>query len=391
LRQTTQEIADSIRALTAARVRRLARRPDTALEPGWSLASRTAVQAALTRDARGENRQRILEQLGSLDMRPMAEMPEWAPVARDQLRRMLVGLRQQKQRWLLEGLYEGLESVQARGVPELLARHPIQVGSGQTILLPVERDDVNGLQTAICSFFRAGFSTRGTLAVVAGPATSSRLLRGLGPEWQSLELMAALGGSKLVMHPSSLTAPRAIRMLAPCSGWVPVERLQGEAWTLHARVTNTRPLRPPTRTPWPLDISRPVRLLAWPDWNSPDALRTFVQDVIQPLAYNRDVAMCLRVESKDDSAYREARGQITALMAELLPTDHRVEVLLLPEKLDQETTRRLGLSVHAWIGDSPDPAFVETVGAPVYGHPEEVLSVWEEIAQGSTLWDEPTI
>jgi|GEM_PF-4848682 len=390
-RCTTRELADGIRNLTAGRIQRLARRPDTALEPGWSLATRTALRSALARDPRGDDRQRILEQLGTLDMRPMARLPEWAPVARDQLRRMLVGLRQQQQRWVLEGLLRGLESVEAEGIPELLGRHPIRIGRGTTVLLPVERDDARGLRQAVAGFFRAGISTQCTLALVAGPTTSGRLRRGLGREWHSLELMAALAGSELVMHPTSLTAPRAIRMLAPASAWVPVDRLQGEAWALHARVTGTRAIRPLPLTPWPLDVSRPVRLLAWPSWTDTTSVRRFIHDVMAPLVGRTDVTLCLRHDARRDGALSDGRALLDTLVAELLPEGADIDILILSEDLTGDTARRLGMSVHAWVGDAPDPAFVEAVGAPVFTRPDDVLAVWSQVAGSMQDWDSPTL
>ena len=89
-RRTVEELAEGVRELTAARIVRLSRRPDTALEAGWSLATRSALETALARDPMGTDRQRILEQIGGIDLRPMARMREWAPLARDQLRHMLV-------------------------------------------------------------------------------------------------------------------------------------------------------------------------------------------------------------------------------------------------------------------------------------------------------------
>ena len=390
-RRTMKELAEGIRELTAARIRRLARRPDTALEPGWSLATRTALHAALQRDTRGSDRQRILEQLGSLDMRPMARLAEWAGVARDQLRRMLVGLRQQQQRWVLEGLLRGLEDTDSEGIPSLLGRHPIRIGRGSTVVLPVERDDPRGLRQAVAGFFRAGFPTRCTLAVVAGPSTSGRLRQSLGREWHSLQLMAALGGSELVLHPSSLTAPRAIRMLAPASAWVPVERLQGEAWALHARVTGTRPLRPVDLAPWPLDVGRPVRLLAWPSWSSEAALRRFVRDAMLPLVGRSDVTLCLRFDVDRDGSLAEAETLLNAIVADQLPEDANIEVLVLSEAMPGDTPQRLGLSIHAWIGDSPDPTFVSAVAAPVYSRPDDVLAVWDQLGSPVGGWDAPTL
>jgi hypothetical protein len=390
-RRTVRELADSIRALTAARIERLARRPDASLEPGWTFATRTALQAALDRDTRGDDRQRVLEQLGSLDLRPFARMPEWAPIARDQLRRMLVGLRQQQQRWVLEGLMLGLERTNTDGIPALLGRHPIRIGRGSTVLLPVERDDTRGLRQAIAGFYRAGFATQCTLAVVAGPSTSGRLRRNLGREWYALQLMAALAGSELVLHASSLTAPRALRMLAPSTAWVPVDRLQGEAWSMHARVSGTRPLHPLQLAPWPLDVSRPVRLLAWPEWQNEDALRRFVQNILAPLVGRPEVTMCLRFDADRDGNLSEGNQRLDTIAAELLPEGADIELLILSESMHGDIPQRLGLSVHAWVGDSPDAAFVEAVGAPVFTRPDDVLAVWENLRIEMESWDSPTM
>ena len=389
-RRTVEELAAGIRMMTVARIVRLGRRPDTALEPGWSLATRSALQTALARDPMGADRQRIVEQIGALDLRPMARMREWAPIARDQLRHMLVALRQQQQRWVLEGLLLGLESTEASGIPALLARHPVQVGSGATVVLPAERDDVVGLQQAITGFFRSGSSARCTLAVIAGPTTSSRLRRGLGREWRSLELMAALAGSELVLHPMSLTAATAIRVLAPASAWVPVDRLQGEAWALHARVVGTRPVQPARLSPWPLDVVRPVRLMAWPDWSDPHALNRFVRDLMLPLVDRSDVTLVLRLDPEIDGDPREAEARLQELTASLLPEDGSIELLMLTEPMHDNIPARVGLSVHAWVGETRHPSFVKQVGAPVYRRPEEVLAVWDRLS-GADGFDAPTV
>ena len=389
-RRTVRQLADDIREATAARIERLVRRPDTTLEPGWTFATRSALQAALDRDSNGEDRQQVLEQVGGLDLRPFARMLEWAPIGRDQLRRMLVGLRQQQQRWVLEGLQTGLERVGANGIPTLLGRHPIRLGEGTTVLLPVERDDAHGLKQAVAGFFRSGITRGCTLAVVAGPTTSGRLQRALGREWYSLQLMAALADSDLVLHASSLTAPRALRMLAPCSAWVPVERLQGEAWALHARVCGTRALRPNPAAPWPIDAARPVRLLSWPRWNDADALRAFFTDVVVPLADDTEVTLCLRFDTDQDGSLADAKASLNALAGELLPTGAELEMLILSEPMSDNTAERLGLSVHAWIGDTPDHAFVKAVGAPVFPTPQPVLVTWSQLSAELQAWDAPT-
>jgi hypothetical protein len=389
-RRSVKALASDIREVTAARIQRLVRRPDTTLEPGWTFATRTALRAALERDAEGEDRQRVLEQVGGLDLRPFARMQEWAVIGRDQLRRMLVGLRQQQQRWILEGLQLGLERVGAEGIPTLLGRHPIRLAEGTTVLLPVERDDAHGLKQAVAGFFRSGITRGCTLAVVAGPTTSSRLQRALGREWYSLQLMAALADSDLVLHASSLTAPRALRMLAPCSAWVPVERLQGEAWALHARVCGTRALRPNPAAPWPIDVARPVRLLSWPRWTDDHALRQFFTDVVVPLAHDEDVTLCLRFDTEQDGSLADAKARMDALTAEILPGTTDLEILILSESMPHNTPERLGLSIHAWIGDTPDDAFVDAVGAPVFPTPQPVLATWAQLRAELQAWDAPT-
>ncbi len=388
-RITPNELAEGVRGLTAARIRRLGRHPDSRLEPGWSLATVPALESALARDAQGEDREKIILDTGAVDVRPMARAREWAPVARDLLRRLLVALKQQQQRWLLEGLLEGLVSCEADGIPDLLARHPLRIGGGQTVVLPVEREDGAGLIHAITNYFRCTIGAPSTLAVVAGPTTSSRLRRSLGREWHSLELMAALAGAELVMHPTSLTAARAIRILANASGWVPVERLQGEAWSLHAKALGTPSLRPESRPPWPLDIARPVRLLAWPDWNNPSALAAFVDEVILPLAGRSEVALCLRFDPQLDGDLRAAQQRLDEEVSGKLTEDANLEVLILNEPMPGDIPARLGLSVHAWVGPLRVPEFVASVGAPVSSHPHEVLAVWDSLS-GDTPFDGPS-
>ena len=380
----------AIRALTAARIQRLARRPDTHLEPGWTFATRAALQTALDRDHRGDERQQVLEQVGDLDMQPFAMLPEWAPIARDQLRRMLVALRQQQQRWVLEGLKLGLDRVGTDGIPTLLGRHPIRLSTGTTVLLPVERDDAGGLKQAISSFFRSGVTHSCTLAIVAGPSTSGRLQRSLGREWYGLQLMAELADSDLILHASSLTAPRALRMLAPCRAWVPVDRLQGEAWALHAQVSGIKAHRSESLAPWPLDVDRPVRLLGWPRWTDPAALRAFFVGTVVPLAHEADVTLCLRFDADQDGTLEDAQSALDALAAELLPSSHQVELLLLSEPMPYNTPQRLGLNIHAWIGDSPSTTFVNAVGAPVFETPHPVLATWAQLRAQLQAWDAPT-
>ncbi|HCH63088.1 MAG: hypothetical protein CL927_04615 [Deltaproteobacteria bacterium] len=389
-RRTMRALADDIRGLTAARIARLARRPDSPLEPGWTFATRTALQTALERDHQGNDRQEILEQLGDLDLRPLARMPEWAIIARDQLRRLLVGLRQQQQRWVLEGLKQGLEQCGTDGIPTLLGRHPIRLSTETTVLLPVERPDATGLQETVASFFRSGVTRRCTLAVVAGPSTSARLQRALGSEWYGLQLMAALADSELLLHASSLTAPRALRMLAPCSAWVPVARLQGEAWALHAQVCGTRALRTDALAPWPIDVDRPVRLLSWPRWNDPEALRAFFRDVVVPVSRYPDITLCLRFDVEQDGSLDTARRTLDELSLAMLPREHHLELLLLSEPMPHDIPRRLGLQIHAWIGDSPSSTFLSAVGAPVFETPQPVVATWARIREQLQAWDAPT-
>jgi len=389
-RRSVEELAEGVRELTAARILRLSRRPDTALEPGWSLATCSALQTALERDPMGHDRQRILEQLGSVDLSPMARMREWAPLARDQLRNMLVALRQQQQRWVLDGLLRGLELAEADGIPTLLARHPIRIGAGATVVLPAERDDVVGLHQAITGFFRSGHATRCTLAVVAGPTTSSRLRLGMGREWRSLELMAALAGSELLLHPMSLTASTAIRVLASASAWVPVDRLQGEAWALHARVVGTRPMMSARLAAWPLDVARPVRLVAWPDWSDFAALGRFVRDVMAPLVGRSDVTLVLRLDPTIDGDPKAAQARLQEAVSAGLPEDADIELLVLTEPMDGNIPARVGLGVHAWVGEVRHPDFTQSMGAPVYRRPSEVLSVWDGFV-GAADFDAPTL
>ena len=120
------------------------------------------------------------------------------------------------------------------------------------------------------------------------------------------------------------------------------------------------------------------------------ALRTFFIDTVVPLAHEADVTLCLRFDADKDGTLEAAQKALDALAAELLPSSHQVELLLLSEPMPYNTPQRLGLNIHAWIGDSPSTTFVNAVGAPVFETPHPVLATWAQLRAQLQAWDAPT-
>ena len=86
----------------------------------------------------------------------------------------------------------------------------------------------------------------------------------------------------------------------------------------------------------------------------------------------------------------DAQHLVDQLSREHLEDTALLEVVLLSEPMPRNTPQRLGLSVHAWIGDSPSTAFVKAVGAPVFATPQPVLAAWSTLREELHGWDAPT-
>ena len=119
-------------------------------------------------------------------------------------------------------------------------------------------------------------------------------------------------------------------------------------------------------------------------------MKAFFTEVVAPVASHPDVTLCLRFDSEQDGSLADAQHLVDQLSREHLEDTALLEVVLLSEPMPRNTPQRLGLSVHAWIGDSPSTAFVKAVGAPVFATPQPVLAAWSTLREELHGWDAPT-
>jgi hypothetical protein len=384
-RRSLPALAAAVRGAAAARVSRLARDPDTPLEPGWSLATRAAVRELLERP--GAPREAAAAAVAAVDVRPLAALPEWVPVARDLLRRLLLELKALAQRWPLEGIELGLQAAGVDSIPELLARHPIRVGRRPSVLIPVERPDPNALRRCLRALLGPGGPPAPQLAVVSGPATGVTLRDALSRDWAALRLMAALRGGELFLHPMPLSAARAARLLKGAVAWVPDPRLQGEAWAHHAASVGAVALPAPPgpaagapRTDAPGPDGRPLRLLAFaPSVADGPALRAFVDEVLGPLSQSGALSVGCIAERGDPP------GALAAALRPVLRAGLPLEVRALEPTLDELPA--LGLAHHALVGPASDTR-APALGLPQAPAAAALLDLWVQL-NGSGLGRDP--
>lgn len=374
-RRRYADLVGAIRDAAAARVLRLRRDPETPLESGWSLAGRVAVSNLLHRDTERPRRDRAMAAVADTDLQPLAASPDWAPVANDLLRRLMIDLRQQAQHWPLEGLLQGLDAAKASSVPGILSRHPLRLSRGDTVVVPVERHEPAALLRVLEAILHDPDTVGSTVAVVSGPSTGAALRASLARHWPSLRFLALLRGGDLILHPMPLSAARAVRLLSPATAWVPDRSLHSDAWGLHARVVGCPTVVARPMTPLSLPVDRAGRLLCLvppldhgPDWAA------FVDGCLRPLAPVRELALVCIPPRDTPAAAVEAR------LAAAAP-DMRMALHVLPQMVPSSQLSRLGAALHGVVGPATT-GLVQSLGLPHHPLGASVVEAWTRAAGG---------
>ena len=377
-RRSYDALVKTIRDASAARIQRLRRDPETPLDSGWSLASRSAVAAILRKEGNREARAAAVRTACATDPNALAHCNDWVPIGRDLLRRLVADLRHLAQLWPLEGLIQGLDATRASAVPGLLSRHPLKLARGAVVVVPIERHEPAATLRVLNAILRDAETQGTTVALVAGPSTGAALRATLAEEWGALRLMALLNGGDLILHPMPLSAARAVRLLSPATAWVPDRTLHSDAWAMHARVVGCPPVVPRPATPMPVQLDRPVRLLAVAPALTDDAAWTvFSTDILSHIAHSREFGLvCLPPpDTAADTVEAHVRG--------LLPNKARLAVKVLPRDVPKASLPRLAAAVHATVGPIAEP-LATALMLPHSPTSLEVLNPWIRISGGSS-------
>lgn len=129
--------------------------------------------------------------------------------------------------------------------------------------------------------------------------------------------------------------------------------------------------------PWSLHTSAPIRLLAWPRYDSGEDLRVLLAGFAAALGDRDDVCLCLRHEERRDGPLEQAIEVLRHACDRLLGPDPALEILMIPEPMGERDPLRLGAAVDAVLilpeSRSPErAAFLGATGAPFWGTPGEM-------------------
>ena len=147
----------------------------------------------------------------------------------------------------------------------------------------------------------------------------------------------------------------------------------------HSNLSHARPSADPAPEPWPLATDAPVRLLAWPDYRSPEEMVLLFQRYGAALATQGSICLCLRRDPTGDLSAEAARQIVEEAFALTVRQGH-LDVLFVEEPLEASDWGRLGASVSA-ILDLPSAtwgrraALLSRARAPRVRSVEELLRV----------------
>ena len=138
----------------------------------------------------------------------------------------------------------------------------------------------------------------------------------------------------------------------------------------HSNLVHFRAMSPADRaaTPWPLATRAPTRLLAWPDYRSPEELTLLFRAYGAALADRPDTCLCLRRDPQTDLP-AEAVQQILEAAFSLHVKEGSLDILVIDDPLGPADWPRLGAAVTGCL-DLPSAAwgrraaFLSSVGVP---------------------------
>ncbi len=101
--------------------------------------------------------------------------------------------------------------------------------------------------------------------------------------------------------------------------------------------------------PWPLATEAALRVLAWPDYQSPDELDHLLSVVGKAIAARDDACLCLRLDPNTDGTVVEASRALREAHQRALGEEDDLEVLLVAEPMSGAEWARLAAAVQAVV------------------------------------------
>lgn len=183
--------------------------------------------------------------------------------------------------------------------------------------------------------------------------------------------LAAAGGKYLALAHDVLD--RLASLIAPLNrAWWLLGYLEGFA---EHRVAGLRELWSGGPEPHRFAADAVRRLLAWPRWEDPEALRSALERAAPAAGH---AALVLRLDPDRDPTREAAIAALERAYGEVFPAGVEFDVILEEQPLDRAGLLRLGRSVDAWLplGGEPE-VFARAIVAEALRTPEQVQA-WLE-------------
>lgn len=122
--------------------------------------------------------------------------------------------------------------------------------------------------------------------------------------------------------------------------------------------------------PWPLATEAEIRILAWPDFASPDELDSLLREFGEVIARRDDACLCLRLDPRVDGSVVEVSRALREAHERVLGDEGDLEILLVAETMNRADWTRLAAAVQAVValpsaGAGARAEFVAAAGLPV--------------------------
>ncbi|TDJ69630.1 MAG: glycosyltransferase [Planctomycetota bacterium] len=327
--------------------------------------------------------------------------------------------------WWSEGFVDNFRELGVSGFPEMLAARPIELeGLGPFVLLTADAGDLPMWPAAAEAWFAGGCAhgtalDGATLAVWPGPegppvAVVRRALAGIvaragrrarpaaavpapcpaDPRPADPAAAVAAAPAAAVIVEADLRGVHRVRLFAAAQGWLP----SGSAGDAEDRELATLATTPELELgagstggpspPWRLTTPAAWRLLAWPRWDSPQALRALAL-ALTPLIGRDDICVVLRHEPERDGDLELGLTALRSASRDLHGDAAGLEVLLETSPEERDFWPRMAQALDAVLclgaDSSPHAARLAELDLPMLRGSEELARWLAEQAPRATF------
>ncbi len=135
-------------------------------------------------------------------------------------------------------------------------------------------------------------------------------------------------------------------------------------------------------TPWPIASDAPVKVLAWPKYDSAEDLDILLGGYAKMFIGNNDYCLALKHDENVDIPMEAAMAAVSKAFDRLIGTNTDLNVLIINDEMTIADASSLGMSVQGALAlpsceNSVRAKFIQAMGCEVWGHPNHVAKVTE--------------